>query len=157
MMNEKLASGKVIEEIIFGVFFSLTCLAFKNASAEATAAKHLELRVESDQLPSGQIHEQEPAERVRDHQSPQWRRSLRLPAAAGDLQVLQRAPQQSRHKVSTNQKGAILTCVVQCWLCCREFIQNDLLDFVKQNPGVAVYLQPKRHRLPKIEAEYRKT
>lgn len=36
----------------------------------------------------------------------------------------------------------------------REFIENDLIDFARKNPGVVVYLQPKRHRLPKIFAEY---
>ncbi|RNA22668.1 DNA polymerase alpha subunit B [Brachionus plicatilis] len=36
----------------------------------------------------------------------------------------------------------------------REFVENGLVDFAKQNPGVVVYLQPKRHRRPKISAEY---
>lgn len=36
----------------------------------------------------------------------------------------------------------------------REFVENDLVDFAKNNPGVVVYLQPKRHRRPKIFAEY---
>ncbi|CAF0800297.1 unnamed protein product [Brachionus calyciflorus] len=36
----------------------------------------------------------------------------------------------------------------------REYIENDLVDFAKKNPGVVVYLQPKRHRKPKVYAEY---
>jgi hypothetical protein len=36
----------------------------------------------------------------------------------------------------------------------REFIENDLIDFARKNPGVVVYLQPKRHRKPKLHAEY---
>ncbi len=36
----------------------------------------------------------------------------------------------------------------------RDFIENDMLDFAKKNPGVVVYLQPKRHRVPKLHAEY---
>lgn len=36
----------------------------------------------------------------------------------------------------------------------REFVENDLVDFAKKNPGIVVYLQPKRHRRPKIFAEY---
>jgi hypothetical protein len=36
----------------------------------------------------------------------------------------------------------------------REFIENDLVNFARANPGIVVYLQPKRHRLPKIDAEY---
>lgn len=38
----------------------------------------------------------------------------------------------------------------------REFIENDLVDFAKKNPGTVVYLQPRRHRKPKVFAEYRK-
>ena len=38
----------------------------------------------------------------------------------------------------------------------RDFIENDLVEFAKQNPGVVVYLQPRRHRKPKLSAEYRK-
>ncbi|XP_045483206.1 39S ribosomal protein L43, mitochondrial [Harmonia axyridis] len=36
----------------------------------------------------------------------------------------------------------------------REFIEEDLLDFAKENPGVVVYLKPRRHRGPVIKAEY---
>ncbi|OQV23836.1 putative 39S ribosomal protein L43, mitochondrial [Hypsibius exemplaris] len=36
----------------------------------------------------------------------------------------------------------------------REFIEKDLLDFARQNPGVVVYVEPKRHQRPKLEAEY---
>lgn len=36
----------------------------------------------------------------------------------------------------------------------KEFIENDLVDFAKKNPSTVVYLQPKRHRRPKIYAEY---
>lgn len=38
----------------------------------------------------------------------------------------------------------------------RDFIEKDLVEFAKQNPGVVVYLQPRRHRKPKLSAEYRK-
>ena len=36
----------------------------------------------------------------------------------------------------------------------REFIESDLVDFARKNPGVVVYLQPRRHRKAKISAEY---
>ena len=36
----------------------------------------------------------------------------------------------------------------------RDFIEHDLLNFARKNPGVCVYLQPKRHCKPKICAEY---
>ncbi|XP_076253201.1 mitochondrial ribosomal protein L43 [Rhynchophorus ferrugineus] len=36
----------------------------------------------------------------------------------------------------------------------REFIENKLIDFVKETPEVAVYMKPRRHRTPIIRAEY---
>ncbi|KAL5022734.1 hypothetical protein ScPMuIL_001889 [Solemya velum] len=36
----------------------------------------------------------------------------------------------------------------------RDFIENHLLDFTKANPGVVVYLKPRRHRKPRIMAQY---
>ncbi|XP_076241012.1 mitochondrial ribosomal protein L43 [Calliopsis andreniformis] len=36
----------------------------------------------------------------------------------------------------------------------REFLENDLIDYAKQNPGVVVYVKPRRHRSPVIKAEY---
>ncbi|EZA58534.1 hypothetical protein DMN91_009044 [Ooceraea biroi] len=36
----------------------------------------------------------------------------------------------------------------------RGFIEHDLLDYAKQNPGVVVYVKPRRHRHPVIVAEY---
>ncbi|KAL0808383.1 hypothetical protein ABMA28_012865 [Loxostege sticticalis] len=36
----------------------------------------------------------------------------------------------------------------------RDFIEQDLVDFAKQNPGVVVYLKPRRHRGPVAVAEY---
>ncbi|CAH0403946.1 unnamed protein product [Chilo suppressalis] len=36
----------------------------------------------------------------------------------------------------------------------REFIEQDLVDFAKENPSVVVYLKPRRHRGPVIVAEY---
>ncbi|XP_045505854.1 39S ribosomal protein L43, mitochondrial [Colias croceus] len=36
----------------------------------------------------------------------------------------------------------------------RDFIEQDLVDFAKQNPGVVVYLKPRRHRSPVVVAEY---
>ncbi|XP_023221726.1 39S ribosomal protein L43, mitochondrial-like [Centruroides sculpturatus] len=36
----------------------------------------------------------------------------------------------------------------------REFIETELIDFARQNPGTVVYLQPRRHRGPVISAEY---
>lgn len=37
---------------------------------------------------------------------------------------------------------------------CRQFLENDLIDFAKDNPGVVVYVKPRRHRSPVIKAEY---
>ncbi|XP_026725548.1 39S ribosomal protein L43, mitochondrial [Trichoplusia ni] len=36
----------------------------------------------------------------------------------------------------------------------RDFIEQDLVDFAKVNPGVVVYLKPRRHRSPVVVAEY---
>ncbi|GFS03909.1 39S ribosomal protein L43, mitochondrial-like [Elysia marginata] len=36
----------------------------------------------------------------------------------------------------------------------RDFVENHLLDFTQKNPGVVVYLQPRRHRPPSIVAEF---
>ncbi|KAL7297949.1 39S ribosomal protein L43, mitochondrial [Trichogramma pretiosum] len=36
----------------------------------------------------------------------------------------------------------------------RDFIENDLVDYAKSNPGVVVYVKPRRHRGPVIKAEY---
>uniref|UniRef100_T1IQI2 Large ribosomal subunit protein mL43 n=1 Tax=Strigamia maritima TaxID=126957 RepID=T1IQI2_STRMM len=36
----------------------------------------------------------------------------------------------------------------------REFIEQDLLDFAKSNPGIVVYVKPRRHRPPYLDAEY---
>ncbi|CAA9997060.1 unnamed protein product [Nesidiocoris tenuis] len=36
----------------------------------------------------------------------------------------------------------------------REFVESNLIDFSRQNPGVAVYVKPRRHRAPTITAEY---
>lgn len=36
----------------------------------------------------------------------------------------------------------------------REFIENDLVNFAKENPGVVVYVKPRRHRAPVVVGEY---
>ncbi|KZC13083.1 PREDICTED: 39S ribosomal protein L43, mitochondrial [Dufourea novaeangliae] len=36
----------------------------------------------------------------------------------------------------------------------RKFLENDLIDYAKENPGVVVYVKPRRHRSPVIKAEY---
>lgn len=36
----------------------------------------------------------------------------------------------------------------------RDFLENNLVDFAKTNPGVVVYVKPRRHRSPVIVAEY---
>jgi len=36
----------------------------------------------------------------------------------------------------------------------RDFIERDLLDFTRENPGVVVYLNPRRHNQPALRAEY---
>ncbi len=38
----------------------------------------------------------------------------------------------------------------------REFIENHLVEFARANPGVVVYVKPRRHRSPVVVAEYRK-
>ena len=37
----------------------------------------------------------------------------------------------------------------------RDFIENDLVHFAKENPGVVVYVKPRRHRSPVVVAEFR--
>ncbi|XP_054016677.1 39S ribosomal protein L43, mitochondrial [Hylaeus anthracinus] len=36
----------------------------------------------------------------------------------------------------------------------RKFIENNLIDYAKDNPGVVVYIKPRRHRNPVVKAEY---
>ncbi|KAL0269569.1 UNVERIFIED_CONTAM: hypothetical protein PYX00_007259 [Menopon gallinae] len=36
----------------------------------------------------------------------------------------------------------------------RSFIENDVIEFAKNNPSVVLYLKPRRHRGPVIVAEY---
>ncbi|KAK1166707.1 39S ribosomal protein L43, mitochondrial-like [Acipenser oxyrinchus oxyrinchus] len=42
----------------------------------------------------------------------------------------------------------------QTSLGAREFIEDKVVDFAKQNPGIVVYVTPQRCRIPKIIAEY---
>lgn len=39
----------------------------------------------------------------------------------------------------------------------RDFLEQNLIDFAKHNPGVVVYVKPRRHRGPVMVAEYRKS
>ncbi len=36
----------------------------------------------------------------------------------------------------------------------RDFIEHDIVQFAKQNPGTAIYLKPRRMRSPVVVAEY---
>ncbi|XP_017889600.1 39S ribosomal protein L43, mitochondrial [Ceratina calcarata] len=36
----------------------------------------------------------------------------------------------------------------------RHFLEYDLINYAKENPGVVVYVKPRRHRSPVIKAEY---
>ena len=36
----------------------------------------------------------------------------------------------------------------------RQFIQQDVVQFAKENPSCVVYLKPRRHRSPVLVAEY---
>ncbi|CAI9732831.1 Hypothetical predicted protein [Octopus vulgaris] len=36
----------------------------------------------------------------------------------------------------------------------REYIEHHLLDFTRENPGIVVYLKPRRHRTARLQAEY---
>ncbi|XP_037805991.1 39S ribosomal protein L43, mitochondrial [Lucilia sericata] len=36
----------------------------------------------------------------------------------------------------------------------REFIESKLIDFAKENPGIVVYVKPRRHRTPVLVGEY---
>lgn len=40
------------------------------------------------------------------------------------------------------------------FVCFREFIESDLVNFAKENPGIVVYLKPRRHRTAVMKAEY---
>lgn len=39
----------------------------------------------------------------------------------------------------------------------RDFIESHLLDFAKSNPGVVVYVKPRRHRTAVMVGEYCKS
>lgn len=43
---------------------------------------------------------------------------------------------------------------VVLWNFFRDFIEAELLQFTRSNPGIVVYLQPRRHRTPRLVAEY---
>jgi len=46
------------------------------------------------------------------------------------------------------------------WGCSRgvrEWIETDLVKFAEDNPGIVVYVKPRRHRGPVIKAEYCKS
>ncbi|XP_003218550.1 large ribosomal subunit protein mL43 [Anolis carolinensis] len=36
----------------------------------------------------------------------------------------------------------------------REYIEEKVVDFARQNPGIVVYVTPKQSRVPKVVAEY---
>ncbi|XP_046432314.1 39S ribosomal protein L43, mitochondrial [Neodiprion fabricii] len=36
----------------------------------------------------------------------------------------------------------------------RDFLEHDLVNFAKENPGIVVYVKPRRHRTPALSAEY---
>ncbi|XP_076758603.1 mitochondrial ribosomal protein L43 [Xylocopa sonorina] len=36
----------------------------------------------------------------------------------------------------------------------RHFLEHDLINYARENPGVVVYVKPRRHRNPVIKAEY---
>ncbi|KAL8601251.1 hypothetical protein ACOMHN_003195 [Nucella lapillus] len=36
----------------------------------------------------------------------------------------------------------------------RDFIEKHLIDFTRENPGVVVYVKPRRHKGPNLAAEY---
>ncbi|XP_034179283.1 mitochondrial ribosomal protein L43 [Osmia lignaria lignaria] len=36
----------------------------------------------------------------------------------------------------------------------RQFLEHDLINYAKENPGVVVYVKPRRHKAPQITAEY---
>lgn len=46
------------------------------------------------------------------------------------------------------------TQVIPIRLFFRDFLENNLLDFATKNPGVVVYVKPRRHRMPVAVAEY---
>jgi len=45
--------------------------------------------------------------------------------------------------------------MINIYFFCRGFIEHDLINYAKENPGVVVYVKPRRHRHPVIVAEYR--
>jgi hypothetical protein len=48
----------------------------------------------------------------------------------------------------------IIVVILYLYLSFREFVEQDLLDFTQQNPGIVVYIKPRRHRTPMLRAEY---
>ena len=51
-------------------------------------------------------------------------------------------------------KLLVVTCKCYVPFFFREFIEHDLLEFCSNNPGVVVYLKPRRFRPPGFRAEY---
>lgn len=40
------------------------------------------------------------------------------------------------------------------FVCLRDFLEHDLVDFASKHPSVVVYVKPRRHRSSVIKAEY---
>lgn len=38
--------------------------------------------------------------------------------------------------------------------CSREYVEEKVVDFARQNPGIVVYVTPKKCRIPTVVAEY---
>ena len=36
----------------------------------------------------------------------------------------------------------------------RDFIENEIINFARENPSVVFYVKPRRHRAPLLVAEY---
>lgn len=43
---------------------------------------------------------------------------------------------------------------MQIFIVYRQFLEHDLINYAKENPGVVVYVKPRRHKAPQITAEY---
>nr|CAD7568899.1 unnamed protein product [Timema californicum] len=52
------------------------------------------------------------------------------------------------------QHERILETTIKASAVNAEFLETDLIDFSKNNPGIVVYVKPRRHRSPNLTVEY---
>ncbi|XP_006630967.1 large ribosomal subunit protein mL43 [Lepisosteus oculatus] len=59
-----------------------------------------------------------------------------------------------RYVCQLKRLSLVFSKVGQSSLGAREYIEEGVVDFARQNPGIVVYVSPQSHTVPKLVAEY---